>query len=58
VSGSFAGNPSLEAEKSTSATAGFVWEPTRDFSLGMSYYQIEWKNIVVGNCLPGHRRLG
>ncbi|QJR10314.1 Vitamin B12 transporter BtuB [Usitatibacter rugosus] len=50
VSGSFAGNPNLEPEKSTSLTAGFVWEPTRDFSLGMSYYEINWKNIVVGNC--------
>ena len=50
VSGSFAGNPDLQPEKSTSATAGFVWEPTRDFSIGASYYHIEWKNIVVGNC--------
>ncbi len=50
VSGVFAGNPRLEAEKSTSTTAGFVWEPKRDFSVGMSYYKIEWKNIVVGNC--------
>lgn len=50
VSGSFAGNPDLEPEKSTSATAGFVWEPTRDFSIGASYYHIKWTNIVVGNC--------
>ena len=50
VSGSFAGNPNLEPEKSWSATAGFVWEPTRDFSIGANYYEISWKNIVVGNC--------
>ncbi|APV51788.1 hypothetical protein BWI17_20155 [Betaproteobacteria bacterium GR16-43] len=50
VSGSFAGNPNLEPEKSTSLTAGFVWEPIRDASIGVNYYQIEWKNIVVGNC--------
>ncbi len=50
VSGSFTGNPSLQPEESTSLTAGFVWEPTRDFSLGMNYWEIKWENIVVGNC--------
>jgi iron complex outermembrane receptor protein len=47
ISGVFAGNPNLEAEKSTSWTAGFVWEPVRDGSIGVSYYNIEWKNIVA-----------
>ncbi|MBK8324939.1 MAG: TonB-dependent receptor [Betaproteobacteria bacterium] len=47
ISGVFAGNPNLEAEKSKSWTAGFVWEPLRDTSVGVSYYNIEWKNIVA-----------
>ncbi len=47
ISGVFAGNPNLEAEKSESTTAGFVWEPNKNFNIGMSYYNIEWKNLVT-----------
>ncbi len=47
ISGVFAGNPNLEAEESTSATVGFIFEPTRNFSIGMSYYDIKWENIVA-----------
>ena len=47
ISGVFAGNPGLEAEESSSATVGFVWEPTKDFLLGVNYYNIKWKNIVA-----------
>lgn len=47
ISGVFAGNPNLKAEKSESWTAGFVWEPRRDMSVGVSYYNIEWKDIVA-----------
>ncbi len=47
ISGVFAGNPNLSAEKSTSGTAGIVWEPSKEFNLGLSYYQIEWKNLVT-----------
>lgn len=50
VSGVFAGNPNLKAEKSESTTFGIVWEPTRNFNVGLTYYTIDWKNIVVGNC--------
>ncbi|HQY45478.1 MAG TPA: TonB-dependent receptor [Usitatibacteraceae bacterium] len=46
ISGVFAGNPDLEAEKSESTTVGLVWEPTRDFSVGVNWYKLEWKNIV------------
>lgn len=46
ISGVFAGNPNLEAEKSESTTVGIVFEPTRDFSVGLNYYRIEWENIV------------
>jgi iron complex outermembrane receptor protein len=40
------GNPDLQPEKSTSATAGIIWEPNQNFSVGLNYYQIEWKNQV------------
>ncbi|MGZ9075190.1 MAG: TonB-dependent receptor domain-containing protein, partial [Burkholderiaceae bacterium] len=50
VSGSFAGNPNLQPEKSRSTTAGIVWEPSNAFSLGVDYYEITWSNIVVGDC--------
>jgi iron complex outermembrane receptor protein len=47
VSGVAAGNPSLSPEKSESATAGFIFEPNQNFSVGVNYYAIEWKNQVV-----------
>jgi len=50
VSGSFAGNPNLEPEKSRSTTLGFVWEPSSAFNMGVDFYQITWSNIVIGNC--------
>ncbi len=46
ISGVYSGNPDLLAEKSTSTTVGLVWEPTRDFNVGLNYYNIDWKNIV------------
>jgi len=46
ISGVFAGNPNLEAEKSESATAGIIFEPNQNFSIGVNYYRIDWKNIV------------
>jgi iron complex outermembrane receptor protein len=50
VSGSFAGNPDLEPEKSRSTTIGLVWEPNTSFSVALDWYQIDWSNIVVGDC--------
>ncbi len=47
ISGVFAGNPNLEAEKSTSTTAGIIFEPNQNFSIGVNYYRIDWKNIVA-----------
>ena len=47
ISGVFAGNPSLQAEKSDSWTAGLVWEPNANFNVGVNYYNIDWKNIVA-----------
>ncbi len=46
ISGVYAGNPNLEPEKSTSTTAGIVWEPTKDFNVAVNYYNIKWKNLV------------
>jgi iron complex outermembrane recepter protein len=46
ISGVFAGNPDLKAETSITRTAGIVIEPTRDFSIGLDYYYIDWQNIV------------
>lgn len=47
VSGLFAGNPNLRAEKSTSRTFGVVFEPTKNFNLGIDMYYINWRNVVA-----------
>src|SRR5205085_9865240 len=47
ISGVFAGNPSLNPEKSESSTAGFIFEPNQNFSVGVNYYAIEWKDQVA-----------
>jgi iron complex outermembrane receptor protein len=47
ISGVFAGNPNLKAEKSTSANLGIVFEPSRNFSTSLDYYWIKWKDIVL-----------
>jgi iron complex outermembrane recepter protein len=46
VSGVFAGNPSLQPEKSRSTTLGVVWEPSSAFNASVDFYQISWANIV------------
>lgn len=40
------GNAALKPETSTQWNAGFVWSPTRDFSMGASYWSVEIKNGV------------
>ena len=47
IAGSINANPSLEAEKSRSFTMGLVFEPSRDFSASIDYYQIKWTNQVA-----------
>jgi len=47
VSGVFAGNPNLQAEKSRSGTLGIVWEPNNNFNIGLTWYEINWNNIVT-----------
>ncbi len=47
ISGVFAGNPTLNPEKSESITAGVIFEPTQNFSIGANWYQIEWRDKVA-----------
>ena len=47
ISGVFVGNPNLKPETSTSATAGIVFEPTKDFSVGLDVYRVRWRNVVA-----------
>ncbi|MBX3565532.1 MAG: TonB-dependent receptor [Sphingomonas sp.] len=42
------GNPSLTPEKSTSITAGAVFEPIRNVSLTVDYWQIKIKGLIAG----------
>jgi iron complex outermembrane receptor protein len=53
ISGVFAGNPNLEAEESTSTTAGLIFEPNQNFSAGINYYRIDWTNIVLAPSFQG-----
>jgi iron complex outermembrane receptor protein len=46
ISGIFAGNPKLKAEKSESSTVGAIFEPNNNFSVGVNWYKIDWKDIV------------
>lgn len=40
------GNPRLQPEKSTSASVGFLFEPVKDFSAGLDFFNIEIKDII------------
>ncbi|WP_431260474.1 TonB-dependent receptor plug domain-containing protein [Roseateles chitinivorans] len=51
VSGVFAGNPNLKAETSTSSTFGVVFEPTKNFNIGVDLYKINWRNVVASRSL-------
>lgn len=50
------GNPSLKPEKSTSFTAGAVFEPIHNLSFTVDYWNIEVKNLV-SQVSPGDRTL-
>ncbi len=43
---SISGNPDLSPEKSRTFTAGVVFEPNADFSVGLDFYQITWSGWV------------
>jgi len=47
ISGVFAGNPNLKAEKSTSATVGIVFEPNKNFNVSLDLYRIDWRDVVA-----------
>lgn len=47
ISGVFAGNPNLKAEKSESFNVGMVIEPVKDFSVALDAYKIHWTNVVA-----------
>jgi iron complex outermembrane receptor protein len=49
ISGIFAGNPDLEPEESESWTAGIIWEPNQNFSVGLNWYRIEYENLVTSD---------
>ncbi|WP_343630084.1 TonB-dependent receptor [Roseateles sp.] len=51
VSGVFKGNPGLQAETSTSTTFGAVFEPTKNFNIGIDFYKIDWRNVVASRSL-------
>jgi len=42
------GNPSLNPEKSTSFTAGVVFEPIRNVSFSVDFWHIKIKDLIVG----------
>ncbi len=58
ISGVFAGNPSLQAEKSTSSTFGIVFEPNQTFLMGLNVYRIDWKNIVASPSFQSIANIG
>jgi iron complex outermembrane recepter protein len=42
------GNPELDPEKSTSFTAGLVFEPMRNLSFTLDFWRIEVKDLITG----------
>jgi iron complex outermembrane recepter protein len=49
IPGIFKNNPDLKPERSTSKTLGIVVEPNKDVSFGIGWYEIEIKDLIVGN---------
>ena len=40
------GNPNLKPEKSRATTVGFLFEPIKDFSLGVDWFALKVKNVI------------
>lgn len=40
-------NPALKPEKSKNQSGGFVWEPEKDFSMGVDFYKLRLNNVVA-----------
>jgi iron complex outermembrane recepter protein len=53
ISGSYSGNPTLQAETSISKTLGVVFEPSKNFSVGVDFYSIQWTNQVTSDDFQG-----
>ena len=47
IAGIYFGNTKLKAETSKSMTIGAVFEPTKDFNVGINWYSIDWKDQVA-----------
>lgn len=41
------GSRNLQPEKSLSETAGFAWEPTKDYSLGVDFFRITVSDLIA-----------
>lgn len=46
ISGVYSANPNLKPEKSDSLNIGAVWDVTRDFSVGLDYFDIKHKDLI------------
>lgn len=40
------GNPALQPEKSRSTTLGVLYEPTKDYSIGVDAFRVELKDVI------------
>ena len=40
------GNPALKPEKSKTTTLGFVFEPSKQFSLGLDFWMVQIKDVI------------
>ncbi|HEX4858535.1 MAG TPA: TonB-dependent receptor [Usitatibacteraceae bacterium] len=40
-------NPALQPEKSRNKSGGFIWEPEKDFSVGVDFYKLRLNNVVA-----------
>lgn len=47
INGVQAGNPALQPEKTTNFTAGFVYEPSKSFSVSADYYDIKINQDII-----------
>src|SRR5262249_16909345 len=58
ISGVFAGNPNLKAEKSISSTIAIVFEPSPNFNMGLNLYEVDWRDKVFGDCCQAQVNAG
>ncbi len=46
IAGTVKSNPNIKPETSKAQTVGFVWEPSKDFSFSVDYYNIKLENTI------------